>query len=186
MVRCSPAWRPSGSAWSTTVVPRTEVVARLASSRRSWHTVRPGPSAGPSCRSTTIVKERVNLLMEASMALEQVTFETADHREATARVRRSAQAGVRRWLIMAVTKDAVSGRTPRPSRRSGGTVAAAPRDCRRSPASRRRLHDRDVGPDVHPSARRRRCRRVKIEPPSGDMVRQRAAAPPGSAPTTRR
>ena len=30
-----------------------------------------------------IVKERVNHLMEASMALEQVTFATADHREAT-------------------------------------------------------------------------------------------------------
>jgi enoyl-CoA hydratase/carnithine racemase len=30
-----------------------------------------------------IVKERVNHLLEASMALEQVTFETADHREAT-------------------------------------------------------------------------------------------------------
>jgi len=30
-----------------------------------------------------IVKERVNSLLEASMALEQVTFSTADHREAT-------------------------------------------------------------------------------------------------------
>jgi enoyl-CoA hydratase/carnithine racemase len=30
-----------------------------------------------------IVKDRVNHLLEASMALEQVTFETADHREAT-------------------------------------------------------------------------------------------------------
>ncbi|HYP82770.1 enoyl-CoA hydratase/isomerase family protein [Variovorax sp.] len=30
-----------------------------------------------------IVKERVNHLLEASMALEQVTFETADHKEAT-------------------------------------------------------------------------------------------------------
>ena len=30
-----------------------------------------------------VVKERVNHLLEASMALEQVTFETADHREAT-------------------------------------------------------------------------------------------------------
>ena len=30
-----------------------------------------------------IVKQRVNLLLEASMALEQVTFETADHKEAT-------------------------------------------------------------------------------------------------------
>ena len=30
-----------------------------------------------------IVKERVNMLLEASMALEQVTFETADHKEAT-------------------------------------------------------------------------------------------------------
>ena len=30
-----------------------------------------------------IVKQRVNLLLEASTALEQVTFETADHREAT-------------------------------------------------------------------------------------------------------
>jgi enoyl-CoA hydratase/carnithine racemase len=29
-----------------------------------------------------IVKERVNHLMEASMALEQVTFATADHKEA--------------------------------------------------------------------------------------------------------
>jgi enoyl-CoA hydratase/carnithine racemase len=30
-----------------------------------------------------ILKERVNLILEASMALEQITFETADHREAT-------------------------------------------------------------------------------------------------------
>src|SRR5258708_3567847 len=30
-----------------------------------------------------IVKERVNMLLEASMALEQVTFDTADHKEAT-------------------------------------------------------------------------------------------------------
>ncbi len=30
-----------------------------------------------------VVKDRVNHLMEASMALEQVTFETADHKEAT-------------------------------------------------------------------------------------------------------
>ena len=30
-----------------------------------------------------IVKDRVNMLLEASMALEQVTFETADHKEAT-------------------------------------------------------------------------------------------------------
>lgn len=30
-----------------------------------------------------IVKDRVNMLLEASMALEQVTFETSDHREAT-------------------------------------------------------------------------------------------------------
>ncbi len=30
-----------------------------------------------------IVKERVNMLLEASMALEQVTFATADHKEAT-------------------------------------------------------------------------------------------------------
>jgi enoyl-CoA hydratase len=32
-----------------------------------------------------IVKERVNLLLEASTALEQVTFDTADHKEATVR-----------------------------------------------------------------------------------------------------
>ena len=30
-----------------------------------------------------IVKDRVNMLLEASMALEQVTFDTADHKEAT-------------------------------------------------------------------------------------------------------
>jgi enoyl-CoA hydratase len=30
-----------------------------------------------------IIKERVNHLLEASMALEQVTFELADHKEAT-------------------------------------------------------------------------------------------------------
>lgn len=30
-----------------------------------------------------VIKERVNLILEASMALEQVTFETADHKEAT-------------------------------------------------------------------------------------------------------
>ena len=29
-----------------------------------------------------ILKERVNLMLEASMALEQVTFATADHKEA--------------------------------------------------------------------------------------------------------
>ena len=30
-----------------------------------------------------IIKDRVNMLLEASMALEQVTFDTADHKEAT-------------------------------------------------------------------------------------------------------
>lgn len=30
-----------------------------------------------------IIKDRVNMLLEASMALEQITFETADHKEAT-------------------------------------------------------------------------------------------------------
>jgi enoyl-CoA hydratase/carnithine racemase len=30
-----------------------------------------------------IVKDRMNMLLEASMALEQVTFATADHKEAT-------------------------------------------------------------------------------------------------------
>ena len=30
-----------------------------------------------------IIKDRVNRLLEASMALEQVTFELADHKEAT-------------------------------------------------------------------------------------------------------
>lgn len=30
-----------------------------------------------------IVKDRVNMPLEASMALEQVTFDTADHQEAT-------------------------------------------------------------------------------------------------------
>jgi enoyl-CoA hydratase/carnithine racemase len=29
------------------------------------------------------LKERVNLMLEASMSLEQVTFSTADHKEAT-------------------------------------------------------------------------------------------------------
>ena len=37
-----------------------------------------------------IVKERVNMMLEASMALEQVTFDTADHKEATPRSRKSA------------------------------------------------------------------------------------------------
>ena len=34
-------------------------------------------------RLNQIIKDRVNHLLEASMALEQVTFELADHKEAT-------------------------------------------------------------------------------------------------------
>ena len=45
---------------------------------------RPTAAITPACVPINqVVKERVNHLLEASMALEQVTFETADHREAT-------------------------------------------------------------------------------------------------------
>jgi len=53
-------------------------------------TARPGPFRWTKLSINQIVKDRVNMLLEASMALEQVTFETADHKEATMSFRRSA------------------------------------------------------------------------------------------------
>jgi enoyl-CoA hydratase len=65
------------------VAPKNEVFAKA-------HAIALELAQGPSwairwtkLSVNTIVKERVNLLLEASMSLEQVTFETADHREAT-------------------------------------------------------------------------------------------------------
>jgi enoyl-CoA hydratase/carnithine racemase len=64
-------------------VPRSEVVAKA---RAIAQELANGPTWAirwTKLSINTIVKERVNLLLEASMSLEQVTFETADHREAT-------------------------------------------------------------------------------------------------------
>ena len=47
-----------------------------------------------------IVKDRVNMLLEASMALEQVTFETADHKEATHLLQGKAQAEIRSGIAL--------------------------------------------------------------------------------------
>lgn len=65
------------------VAPRAEVLAKA-------HAIAAELAHGPTwairwtkLSVNQIVKERVNHLLEASMALEQVTFETADHREAT-------------------------------------------------------------------------------------------------------
>jgi enoyl-CoA hydratase/carnithine racemase len=64
------------------VAPRAEVLARA-------RTIATELAHGPSwairwtkLSVNQIVKDRVNHLLEASMALEQVTFGTADHREA--------------------------------------------------------------------------------------------------------
>ncbi|KIQ35243.1 enoyl-CoA hydratase [Variovorax paradoxus] len=64
-------------------VPRTEVVAKA---RAIALELANGPTWAirwTKLSINTVIKERVNLLLEASMSLEQVTFETADHREAT-------------------------------------------------------------------------------------------------------
>jgi len=64
-------------------VPRGEV---LAKAREIAQELADGPSWAirwTKLSINQIVKERVNHLLEASMALEQVTFETADHKEAT-------------------------------------------------------------------------------------------------------
>lgn len=65
------------------VVPKEEVLAKA-------HAIAQELADGPSwairwtkLSVNQIVKERVNHLLEASMALEQVTFELADHKEAT-------------------------------------------------------------------------------------------------------
>jgi enoyl-CoA hydratase len=65
------------------VAPRAEV---LATARAIAAELAHGPTWAirwTKLSVNQIVKERVNHLLEASMALEQVTFETADHREAT-------------------------------------------------------------------------------------------------------
>ena len=64
------------------MLPAGEVVAEGEEDRPRWRRARPGdPVVTVSVNKE--VKERVNMLLEASMALEQVTFETADHKEAT-------------------------------------------------------------------------------------------------------
>ena len=75
--------RPSASASSTTACRRARC---LPSARQIAHELAHGPAWAirwTKLSINQIVKERVNHLMEASMALEQVTFATADHREAT-------------------------------------------------------------------------------------------------------
>lgn len=64
-------------------VARAEV---LATAQQIAHELAHGPTWAirwTKLSVNQIVKERVNHLLEASMALEQVTFELADHREAT-------------------------------------------------------------------------------------------------------
>lgn len=66
------------------VVPRDQV---LAKAREIAQELADGPTWAirwTKLSINQIVKDRVNRLMEASMALEQVTFELADHKEATA------------------------------------------------------------------------------------------------------
>jgi enoyl-CoA hydratase len=65
------------------VVPRSDV---LAKAREIALELANGPTWAirwTKLSINQIVKDRVNMLLEASMALEQVTFETADHKEAT-------------------------------------------------------------------------------------------------------
>ena len=65
------------------VLPRGEV---LAKAREIAQELADGPSWAirwTKLSINQIIKERVNHLLEASMALEQVTFELADHKEAT-------------------------------------------------------------------------------------------------------
>jgi enoyl-CoA hydratase/carnithine racemase len=64
------------------VVPRAQV---LAKAREIALELANGPTWAirwTKLSVNQIVKERVNMLLEASMALEQVTFDTADHKEA--------------------------------------------------------------------------------------------------------
>jgi enoyl-CoA hydratase len=66
------------------VVPRSQV---LAKAREIAVELANGPTWAirwTKLSINQIVKERVNMMLEASMALEQVTFDTADHKEATA------------------------------------------------------------------------------------------------------
>jgi len=65
------------------IAPRAEV---LAKAREIAVELANGPTWAirwTKLSINQIVKDRVNMLLEASMALEQVTFETADHKEAT-------------------------------------------------------------------------------------------------------
>jgi enoyl-CoA hydratase/carnithine racemase len=65
------------------IAPRTEV---LAKAREIAIELANGPTWAirwTKLSINQILKDRVNMLLEASMALEQVTFETADHKEAT-------------------------------------------------------------------------------------------------------
>ena len=59
------------------VLPKARGIAEELAHGQSW------AIRWTKLSSNQVVKERVNLMLEASMALEQVTFETADHREAT-------------------------------------------------------------------------------------------------------
>src|ERR1700704_5635534 len=66
------------------IAPRAEV---LAKAREIAIELANGPTWAirwTKLSINQIVKERVNMMLEASMALEQVTFATADHKEATA------------------------------------------------------------------------------------------------------
>jgi enoyl-CoA hydratase/carnithine racemase len=65
------------------VVPRAEV---LTKAREIALELANGPTWAirwTKLSINQILKERVNMMLEASMALEQVTFATADHKEAT-------------------------------------------------------------------------------------------------------
>ena len=77
------------------IVPRSEV---LTKAREIALELAHGPTWAirwTKLSINQIVKERVNMLLEASMALEQVTFETADHKEATHVLQGKAQAEIR-------------------------------------------------------------------------------------------
>jgi enoyl-CoA hydratase len=65
------------------VAPRSEVLARARAIALELATGPTWAIRWTKLSINQVVKERVNLLLEASMALEQVTFETADHKEAT-------------------------------------------------------------------------------------------------------
>ena len=82
---CSTHWQrfqpPSG--WSmddrrrAEVLPFARAIAQELADGPVWAT------RWTKLSINQIVKDRVNRLLEASMALEQVTFELADHKEAT-------------------------------------------------------------------------------------------------------